>query len=55
MIDKISKILLKIFGSRNERMIKSYSAIGQQVGEFEETVKKLDDDALRAKTAEPLR
>ena len=52
MIDKISKILLKIFGSRNERIIKSYSVIGQQAGEFEESVKGLDDEGLRAKTAE---
>ncbi|NIP27876.1 MAG: preprotein translocase subunit SecA [Phycisphaerae bacterium] len=52
MIDKISKILLKIFGSRNERMIKSYSVIAQEAGEFEESVKGLDDDALSAKTAE---
>ncbi|MHC4085443.1 MAG: preprotein translocase subunit SecA [Planctomycetota bacterium] len=52
MIDKISKILLKIFGSRNERMIKSYSVIGQQVGEFEGSVKGLDDEDLGAKTAE---
>ncbi len=52
MIDKISKILLKIFGSRNERMIKSYSVIAQEAGEFEESVKQLSDEALRAKTAE---
>jgi len=52
MIDKISKILLKIFGSRNERMIKSYSVIAQEAGEFEESVKGLDDEGLRAKTGE---
>ena len=52
MIDKISKIILKIFGSRNERLIKSYSVIGPEVGEFEESVKGLDDEGLRAKTAE---
>ncbi len=52
MIDKISKILLKIFGSRNERMIKSYSVIARQAGEFEESVKRLSDESLRAKTEE---
>ena len=52
MIDKISKIILKIFGSRNERLIKSYSVIGPEVGEFEESVKGLDDEGLGAKTAE---
>ncbi|MBW8039621.1 MAG: preprotein translocase subunit SecA [Planctomycetes bacterium] len=49
---KVSKILLKIFGSRNERLIKGYSFIPQQTGEFEESVKGLDDEALRAKTGE---
>jgi len=52
MIDKISKILIKIFGSRNERMIKAYSVIAEEAGAFEESVKQLSDGALRAKTAE---
>ena len=52
MLDKISKILIKIFGSRNERLIKAYSVIAQEAGEFEDQTKKLDDDALKAKTAE---
>jgi len=52
MIDKISKILIKIFGSRNERMVKAYSVIAQEAGAFEEPVKQLSDEALRAKTEE---
>jgi len=52
MIDKVSKILLKVFGSRNERLVKAYSVIGQEAGEFEEQTKQLDDQALKAKTAE---
>jgi len=52
MLDKVSKILLKIFGSRNERMVKAYSVIGQQAGTFEEQTKQLDDEALKAKTDE---
>ncbi len=52
MLNKISKILVKIFGSRNERMVKAYSVIARQAGEFEEQVKQLDDEALKAKTAE---
>ena len=52
MLDKVSKILLKIFGSRNERMVKAYSVIGQQAGAFEEQTKQLDDEALKAKTDE---
>jgi preprotein translocase subunit SecA len=52
MLKKTGKILLKIFGSRNERLIKAYSTIARQAGEFEEQIKKLDDEALKAKTAE---
>ncbi len=52
MLDKISKFLIKIFGSRNERLVKAYSVIARQAGEFEEQTKQLDDEALRAKTAE---
>jgi len=52
MLQKINKALVKVFGSRNERMIKSYSVVAQATGEFEDTVKALDDEALKAKTAQ---
>jgi len=52
ILDKISKILIKIFGSRNERLVKAYSVVAKQAGEFEEQVQKLDDECLRAKTGE---
>jgi preprotein translocase subunit SecA len=52
MFDKISKILVKVFGSRNERLVKAYSLVAEQAGEFEEEIKQLDDKALKAKTAE---
>lgn len=52
MLNKISKILIKLFGSRSERLVKAYSVIARQAGEFEEQIKKLDDEALKAKTAE---
>jgi preprotein translocase subunit SecA len=48
--DSISKTLVKIFGSRNERLVKTYSVIAQQAGEFEKQVSGLSDEALRAKT-----
>ena len=51
-LDKVSKTLIKIFGSRNERLVKAYSVIAGQAGRFEEQIKKLDDEALKAKTAE---
>jgi preprotein translocase subunit SecA len=50
VLDKVSKTLVKVFGSRNERLVKAYSVIAQQAGEFEEQAKKLDDTALKAKT-----
>jgi len=49
---KIGKLILKIFGSRNERLIKAYSPIAQQAARFEEQVKKLTDLQLKDKTAE---
>ena len=52
MFDKAGKILLKIFGSRNERLVKAYSVIAQQALQFEKQVKTLDDQALKAKTSE---
>ncbi len=52
MLDKVSKALVKVFGSRNERMVKAYSVIADEAGEFEDRIKALDDEALKAKTAE---
>jgi len=52
MLEKVSKILIKIFGSQNERLIRAYSVIARQGGEFEEQIKKLDDEALKEKTAQ---
>ena len=52
MLQKINKILVKVFGSRNERMVKSYSVIAAESARFEERIKVLGDDALKAKTAE---
>jgi preprotein translocase subunit SecA len=52
VLDKVSKTLVKVFGSRNERLVKVFSVIALQASEFEEQTKKLDDEALKAKTAE---
>ena len=51
-LNKVSKTLVKVFGSRNERLVKAYSVIAQQAGEFEEQTKKIDDEALKAKTGQ---
>lgn len=50
--ERVNKVLIKVFGSRNERLVKSYSGIVAEAGEFEDGIKALDDDALKAKTAE---
>jgi preprotein translocase subunit SecA len=51
-VQGIGKVLLKVFGSRNERLVKAYSVVAQQAGQFEEQFKSLSDEALKAKTSE---
>jgi preprotein translocase subunit SecA len=48
----ISKFLVKIFGSRNQRLVKGYMSTALAAGEYEADVKALDDEALKAKTQE---
>ena len=50
--EKFSKILVKIFGSRNQRIVKAYMNIALQAEEFEPKMKQLSDEQLRGKTAE---
>jgi preprotein translocase subunit SecA len=50
--EKLSESLVKVFGSRNERMVKAYMTIAKQAGEFEEQIRVLDDEQLKAKTGE---
>ena len=52
MLANFSKFLVKIFGSRNQRLVKSYSYIAQEAGQYEDALKALSDEQLRAKTAE---
>ncbi|MBI5910221.1 MAG: preprotein translocase subunit SecA [Betaproteobacteria bacterium] len=47
-----TRILTRIFGSRNDRLIKSYSKTVQRINALEPAISALSDDALRAKTAE---
>jgi preprotein translocase subunit SecA len=49
---KINQVLLKIFGSRNERLIKSYNEIVLQTNRLEDQIKNLTDEQLKAKTEE---
>ena len=48
----ISNILTRIFGSRNERLLKQYRAIVRDINALEPAISALDDAALRAKTGE---
>jgi len=47
-----SNILTKIFGSRNDRLLKTYRKTIDRINELEAQYEKLDDDQLRAKTQE---
>ncbi|MDR3195799.1 MAG: preprotein translocase subunit SecA [Endomicrobium sp.] len=48
----LKSILGKIFGSQNERDIKSIKPIVEKVNSFEPSIKKLADEQLKAKTSE---
>ncbi len=48
----ISGLLKKIFGSRNDRLIKQYAQAVKRINALEPAMQALGDDALRAKTDE---
>ncbi len=48
----ISGLLKKIFGSRNDRLVKQYSATVRRINALEGSLAALSDDDLRAKTEE---
>ena len=48
----LPKILTSIFGSRNERLLKQYRKVVQQINALEPSLEALDDAALQAKTGE---
>ncbi len=47
-----SNILTKIFGSRNDRLLKTYRKTIERINALEPEYEKLDEDELRAKTQE---
>jgi preprotein translocase subunit SecA len=47
-----TRTLTRVFGSRNDRLIKRYNKSVQRVNELEPTISKLSDEALCAKTTE---
>ncbi|MEQ9106597.1 MAG: preprotein translocase subunit SecA [Limnobacter sp.] len=48
----ITDTLKKLFGSRNDRLLKTYRKSVNQINALEPTIQALSDDALRAKTVE---
>ncbi len=48
----ISTLFKKLFGSRNERLVKQYAQKVQQINALEPAIQALSDEALRAKTEE---
>jgi preprotein translocase subunit SecA len=48
----IANLLKKVFGSRNDRLLKQYGTIVKQINALESGIAALSDDDLRAKTAE---
>ena len=46
----VGKIFKKIFGSRNERLVKAMFKIVAQINDFESSLQLLSDDELKAKT-----
>ena len=48
----IGKVLTKVFGSKNERILKKLKPIIDKINSLEPEIQALDDDALRAKTVE---
>jgi preprotein translocase subunit SecA len=50
MLEKISTVLTKIFGTKSERDIKKILPIVEEIKAFEEEIKVLTDDELKGKT-----
>ena len=48
----VDKLLTKVFGSSNQRYLKSIQPMVDQINELEPAIKKLSDEQLRARTAE---
>ena len=50
MIDKVGKLITKIFGSKSEKDIKKIQPIVDKINSIYPTLEKLSDDELKAKT-----
>src|SRR4051794_25800305 len=52
MAVSVHKLLVKIFGSRNDRLLKRYRRIVEDINVFAPKVQQMSDDELRARTLE---
>ncbi len=52
MLDKIGKVITKVFGSKSEKDIKKIQPIVDEIKSYEDQIKQLSDDELKAKTEE---
>ena len=48
----IVKLLTKVFGSRNDRLLRQYGRVVESINTLEPATAALSDEQLRAKTAE---
>jgi preprotein translocase subunit SecA len=48
----VANFLTRIFGSRNQRLVRQYAKAVKTINSLEEGLKALDDEALKAKTSE---
>ncbi len=48
----MASFLTKIFGSRNDRLIKQYRRKVEEINKLEPSIKALSDEELKAKTVE---
>ena len=46
------QLLTRVFGSRNERVVRGYGRFVRAAGELEPSIQRLSDEELRGKTAE---
>src|ERR1700733_804159 len=46
----VAKVLTKVFGSRNERLLKRFHRIVDQINELEPKIQQMSDEQLRART-----
>jgi preprotein translocase subunit SecA len=52
VLSTVSNFMVGVFGSRNQRLLKRYGTLVAAANALEAGLQSLDDDALRAKTAE---